>query len=92
MGDWAPWPEQAPTEGAPAVGPAVRLVVDGEEFDVRERPDRPGQYDFAWVSGPNAGYGFTSARSDGAPETRAGLQDLIRNFLAQVDPGTGFIE
>lgn len=89
MGDWAPWPEEAPTDGAPA---PVRLVVDGEEFDVRERPDRPGQYDFAWVSGPNVGYGFTSARSDGQAETTAGLEDLIRNFLAQVDPGTGFIE
>lgn len=89
MGDWAPWPDEAPVEGAPA---PVRLVVDGEEFDVRERPGRPGQYDFAWASGPNADYGFTSARSDGEPETEAGLQELIRNFLAQVDPETGFIE
>jgi len=88
VGDWAAWPEDSPD----GTSPPLRLVVDGEQFDVRERPGRRGQYDFAWVSGPNPGYGFTSARSDGQPASTAELQDDIRGFLAQVDPETGFIE
>ncbi|WP_281385815.1 hypothetical protein [Nocardioides luti] len=39
----------------------TRLVVDGEVFDVR-RSGRRGQVDLTWVSGPNPGYGFSSAR------------------------------
>lgn len=70
----------------------IRLVVDGERFDVRERSGRPGQYDFDWVSGPNPGYGFTSATSNGQPQTAVELEDAIRNFLAQVDPEAGCIE
>ena len=88
MGDWAPFPED-PLKEAPA---PLRLVVDGEQFDVRERPGRPGQYDFDWISGPNDGYGFSSAWSDRDPHTRTELEDAIRDFLAQVDPEIGFIE
>jgi hypothetical protein len=89
MGDWAPYPEDARTDEGQ---PSVRLVVDGEQFDVREEPGRPGQYHFSWASGPNSDYGFTSARSDGRPESTAELREAIRDFLAQVDPETGFIE
>ena len=49
--------------------PRLRLVVDAEEFDVQERGDRPGQYDFVWISGPNPGYGFFSASSDGSQQS-----------------------
>ena len=70
----------------------VRIEVDGQLFEVSERPDRPGQYDFSWVSGPNPGYGFTSASSDGSEMGTGDLEESIRNFLAQVDPQTGHIE
>lgn len=70
----------------------VRVEVDGQLFDVRARQDRPGQYDFAWVSGPNPGYGFTSAPSDASPLSMGDLKGAIRRFLAQVDPETGYIE
>ena len=70
----------------------VRMVVDGEQFDVRQRRGRQSEYEFTWVSGPNPGYGFTSAGSDGRPATREELENDIRSFLAQIDPGTGFIE
>ena len=87
MGDWSPAPEDPLMREAPE-----RLVVDGEQFDVRERPGRPGQYHFDWVSGPNPGYGFSSGWSDGESRTAAELEEAIRDFLAQVDPKTGFIE
>jgi hypothetical protein len=35
------------------------MTVDGQRFEVVTRPDRPGQHDVAWVSGPDPGYGFT---------------------------------
>ena len=69
-----------------------RVAVDGEVFDVVGRPDHPGQYDYAWTSGPNPGYGFSSASSDGRLSTMADHEEAIRNFLSQVDPETGFIE
>jgi hypothetical protein len=89
VGDWAPVPDEWKADESSA---AARLVVDGEQFDVREQAGRPGTYHFAWVSGPNPGYGFTSARSDGQASTTDQLEDSIRGFLAQVDPETGYIE
>lgn len=68
-----------------------RVIVDGEVFDVSERDGRPGQYDFAWISGPNAGYGFTIARSDGSALTSEDLESEIRQFLTMIDPETGYI-
>lgn len=70
----------------------TRIVVDGEQFDVSERADRPGQYDFDWVSGPNQGYGFSSASSNGEPQSLPQLERQARAFLAQVDPETGYID
>jgi hypothetical protein len=37
-----------------------QLTVNGEVFDVRCDQEQPGAYHFAWVTGPNPGYGFTS--------------------------------
>jgi hypothetical protein len=64
--------------------------VDGEEFLVRSRPGEPGVYDLEWLSGP-AGYGFTTARSDGAAMLCNDLISAIRAFLAEVDPDTGYL-
>lgn len=72
------------------VSEPVRVEVDGEVFEVSE--GAPGHYEFTWVSGPDPGYGFSSVTSDGSARTRAGLEESIRGFLAQVDPVTGFIE
>jgi len=72
--------------------PGTRVEVDAEVFDVVARRDRPGQYHFAWVSGPNPGYGFSSGTSDGREMGNAEIVASIRNFLAQVDPETGYIE
>lgn len=70
----------------------VHVQVDGERFEVRERSNGSGQYDFAWISGPNAGYGFSAVRSDRSPMSRGYLEAHIRNFLRNVNPETGYLE
>jgi hypothetical protein len=44
-----------------------------------------------WESGPNPGYGFTSGAQGGSGAPVSVLADAIRNFLAQIDPRTGYI-
>jgi hypothetical protein len=83
---WRPSPTPPPAE------PPVRVIVDGEVFDVTTQPDRPGQYHYAWISGPNPDYGFSSASSDGRLSSMVDHEEAIRNFLALVDPVTGYIE
>jgi hypothetical protein len=79
-------------ESSSAGEPAVRITVDGEVFDVTAQPDHPGQYHYEWISGPNPGYGFSVASSDGRPSTMVDHERAIRNFLSHVDPETGYIE
>lgn len=69
-------------------GPIVfTLEVDGEQFAVRRAADGGTAYD--WLSGPNDGYGFAMS---GAPElSREEHRKVIRSFLAQIDPATGYI-
>jgi hypothetical protein len=71
--------------------PPTRVEVDGQLFDVTVR-DRPGQYHFDWVSGPNRGYGFSLGTSDGRELSDADIEESIRSFLAQVQPETGYLE
>lgn len=65
-----------------------RLTVDGEEFEVVRINDR--SYDYSWLSGPNAGYGFRSTAN--APGVDFDHEEAIRNFLAGIDPETGYLE
>ncbi len=76
----------------PELESATRVEVDGEVFDVAAECDRPGQYHYTWVSGPSPGYGFSVGNSDGHAVSNADIEADIRNFLAQVDPATGYIE
>lgn len=77
----------------------MRLVIDGETFEVRERRDRPGVYDCDWVSGPNSGYGFSCSFMSSRPvdtepvaaDVRADLERAVRGFLRQIDPQTGYM-
>jgi ABC-type phosphate/phosphonate transport system substrate-binding protein len=71
--------------------PIRRLEIDGEVFEVTTRPELPGQVDVAWLSGPNPDYGFSSRRSSGR-HTDAELRDQIRDFLADINPETGYLE
>jgi hypothetical protein len=78
---------QPKPEGEPDV-PSFTLEVDGEVFALR--PDQQGGTDYTWVSGPNPGYGFSLG-----PMPNASLDEHranIRDFLAMIDPATGYIE
>ncbi|WP_406458248.1 hypothetical protein OG782_35655 [Streptomyces sp. NBC_00876] len=67
------------------------LIVEGERFTVTRRPGSPGVYDFEWDSGPNEGYGFTTAVHGALSLDRAALEEAARGFLSQVDPATGWL-
>ena len=68
----------------------IRMTVDG---DVRslEPSGRPDDRHFAWLSGPNADYGFSSGMRGGGTWTKDALEDNIRDFLSEIDPETGYI-
>ena len=72
---------------------AFALEVDGERFSVRQVVDPATGYTdtgYRWVSGPNKDYGF----SIGGPPNPS-MEDhrhRVREFLAMVDPTTGYIE
>jgi len=65
-----------------------RITVDGETFDV-DKQDSSNH--LSWISGPNAGYGFTIGRSDGAALTEDEACVEVRMFLAAIDPATGYL-
>jgi hypothetical protein len=69
-----------------------RLRVDGIEFDVAYDESQPGAYHYTRRTPPAAGYGFTARRSDHVRSTMAEHEAAVRDFLAQVDPDTGYIE
>jgi hypothetical protein len=71
-------------------GEPIMLTVDGQQFRVRVRAGHAGSYDFDWLSGPH-GYGFGLSRSDRAGMSRAEMVAAIRDFLAQIDPETGYL-
>jgi hypothetical protein len=82
-----PTPAVAPQE--PPSGPTITLEVDGEVFSVTQ--ERPNDYGYTWLSGPNEGYGFGVS---GPPEdwSLEEHREQIRGFLSMVDPQTGYIE
>ncbi|HTW16627.1 MAG TPA: hypothetical protein VMF51_15925 [Nocardioides sp.] len=65
-------------------------------FSVVYDPSQPGTYHYTRLpgesGGPAVGYGLSSRRSDHQRETIAGHADAIRDFIAMVDPVTGYIE
>jgi hypothetical protein len=69
------------------------LEVDGEQFAVRLVVDPATGYTdtaYTWLSGPDKGYGFGAG---GPPQpSLEEHQQRIREFLAMVDPTTGYIE
>jgi hypothetical protein len=75
------------TEGAADV-PSRTLEVDKEMFALRA--NRFGGTDYTWLSGPNPGYGFSVSPT---PDLSLDKHiENIRDFLAIVDPTTGYIE
>ncbi|TCC31907.1 hypothetical protein [Kribbella speibonae] len=84
-GEWAARPGVAPSNVTDEA--ASRLEVDGEDFELRS--DGFGGTHYDWISGPNAGYGFSTSPSPGSLEQH---RANIRTFLSMVDPTTGYIE
>lgn len=69
----------------------MKLVVDGETFEVTTDPALPGQYDCRWLTGPHD-YGFSIARSDGSAIGEDELRRAISDFLADINPQTGYLD
>lgn len=69
----------------------MKLVVDGETFEVTTDPALPGQYHCRWLTGPHD-YGFFIARSDGLVIGEDDLRPAISDFLAEVNPETGYLD
>ena len=84
--DFTDGPYDGETESYSSLG---AFSVDGETFTVRKRGS-DGSHHYAWVSGPNEGYGFSSSCSD-EPVTREMHEAAIRDFLAAIDPETGYL-
>jgi hypothetical protein len=69
-------------------GDPVMMTVDGQDFRIRVRAGEPGTYDFDWLTGPHE-YGFSSS---GPEMTLPEMAQAIRDFLAYIDPTTGYLE
>jgi hypothetical protein len=70
-------------------GPVLLTTeVDGELFALRAALG--GGTAYAWLSGPNKGYGFASSGPPTMP--RPEHEEHIRVFLGMIDPITGYIE
>jgi hypothetical protein len=65
----------------------VTLEVDGELFALSASKD--GGTHYAWLSGPNEDYGFSTSAPPNVPLEEH--RESIRVFLAQIDPATGYI-
>jgi hypothetical protein len=77
------------------------LIVDGESFAVTVSGPR---CHFAWLTGPNPGYGFTTTAAlvgGGSAAERSAMSaefftdeavaTRIRDFLRDIDPTTGYL-
>lgn len=70
--------------------PVFRTEIDGQQWAVRHRPYDPGVYDFDWLN-HLVGYGFTTGlHPRTARLTTDEIEKHIRDFLADIDPATGF--
>jgi hypothetical protein len=87
-GDPEAVPGIRPQTASEAPVPSFTLEVDGEVFAVR--PGKLGGTEYTWLSGPNTGYGFSESPTPGRSLDEH--RESIRNFLAQIDPTTGYIE
>ncbi len=67
-----------------------RVECEGQIFNVSGGIS--AQYHYTWTSGPHDGYGFSTASNSETPLTLEDHRRNIREFLAQIDPDTGYIE
>lgn len=86
--DYSPLPADMRLYDARTYTDLGTLDVDGETFAIRWSDDGAHHYD--WISGPNPGYGFTVGGGS-SPRSRERHVAEIRDFLAAVDPATGYL-
>jgi hypothetical protein len=72
------------------------VTVEGFAFRVSYDLSQPGAYHYTRLAGaaggPAVGYGFTSRSSDYGRRSEAEHVRAIRDFIANVDPVTGYLE
>ncbi len=69
-----------------------RLRVDGQDFLVTRRTSGD-RYDFTWLSGPHdPPYGFSMGAPQDHPLTESEMHSAIAQFLANIDPRSGFLD
>ncbi|MFB9323562.1 hypothetical protein [Cryptosporangium minutisporangium] len=68
-----------------------RLTVQGHDWTVTERTGERGIYDFEWLTGPHP-YGFTAGMLGDGLMNEADLESAIADFLAQINPETGYLD
>ena len=78
------WFAYAPRSGEPSGFP---VEVDGEVFLVSRSESRGTHLN--WITGPNLQYGFSTSLTFG-PNDAPRLAGAIRDFLAGINPGTGY--
>ena len=71
----------------------VVLTVNGEQFQVRRRHGTRPTYDYDWLTAPHLPYGFSSTVSDhdSWPRSTDDHHTVIKDFLAGIDPATGYL-
>ena len=69
----------------------IVLTVDGEQFRVRRAPSVNAVYHYDWLTGRNAGYGFSTGSNSTTTPSEEQHMAAIRDFLAAIDPETGYI-
>lgn len=85
----APWSAAAPR--GPRATTTRSLVIDEQHFEVTDREGEPGVYDFIWLDHP-ARYGFSCFRSDRSAMSEPEMVESIADFLAEINPETGYLD
>jgi hypothetical protein len=69
---------------------SIHLAVDGESWEVIATG---GQFDFNWLRGAAEPYGFSSRTFPaGATLSVEQLEGMIREFMSNVNPETGYLD
>ena len=66
------------------------IVVDGEQWEIREYDDRPGQVDLRWVTGPAGGSGFTTRANFPDRLPLEFIRRQILDYMQNINPETGY--
>ncbi len=66
-----------------------KIDVDDHVFEVEQLD--ADTYEFQWLTGPRP-YGFGLKTGNETPLSASQLEELARDFLADIDPSTGLLK